>query len=54
MSVSLVKSAEMPSVDAWLKEAKAELASVVEQLAAGTYMDAIRVSEAKWEMANIL
>ena len=37
-----------------LKEAKAELASVVEQLAAGTYMDAIRVSEAKWEMANIL
>ena len=36
------------------KEAKAELVPVLESLAAGTYMDAIRVSEANWEMANIL
>ena len=36
------------------KEAKAELVPVVEKLAAGAYMDATRVSEAKWEMANIL
>ena len=36
------------------KEAKEELLQVFERLAAGTYLDPIRVSEANWEMANIL